>query len=167
MTPEITLRAALPGDFEALVDLDLVSAEHHVAVDPRRYRLPDRSAVATFLRRRLADPSREVVVAEVQGRVVARLDVDVVEPPDEGSIVQPIPTLDVGVSVLPEWRGHGIGHRLMAAADAIARERGIGRIVLDMHAENDGALRLYRSLGYREYGYVMDRWLDRDPAAAG
>jgi diamine N-acetyltransferase len=160
MTFAVTIRAARPTDFEALVDLDVASAEHHRVVDPRRYRVPDRRAIAAFLRRRLDEPSSEVLVAEVDGAVVGRLDFGLVEAPDEGSILAPIPTLDIGLSVLPAWRRHGIGRRLMAAAEATARTRGIHRIMLDMHADNESALALYRSLGYREYGLVMDRWLD-------
>src|SRR5688572_25717323 len=93
-TVEIRPRAA--SDFEALVELDLASARHHAGLDPEFYRVPERAAVAEFLARRLTDPDREVLVALVDGEVVGTVDVTLVEPPDPGSIVRPVPTADLG-----------------------------------------------------------------------
>jgi GNAT superfamily N-acetyltransferase len=155
----IEIRARREEDFEALVELDLDSARHHVALDPDLYRLPARDAVADFLRRRLADPAREVLVAVVDGRVVGEVDVRIEEAPDPGSILRPVPTADLGISVAEGWRGQGIGEALMAAAEASARRRGAERIVLDMHAANGGARRFYHRLGYREFGRLLRRRL--------
>lgn len=51
--------------------------------------------------------------------------------------------------VLPERRGGGIGTALVAAVEeAVARRAGT-RLVLTVGIANDGAVRLYRRLGYR------------------
>ena len=155
----MTIRAARPADFDALVELDLSSAIHHAGLDPELYRVPERTAVADFLRRRLADPDREVLVAEADGAVVGTVDVTLAEDPDPGSIIRPVPTVDIGISVLEGWRDRGVGHALMAAAEASAVARGARRIILDMSAANVGALRFYRSLGYAEYGLLLRREL--------
>ena len=155
----VTIRAARPADFEALVELDWSSAVHHARLEPDFYRVPERTAIADFLRRRLADPDREVLVAEADGAVVGMVDVTLDEEPDPGSIVRPVPTADIGISVLEDWRGRGVGHALMAAAEASATARGARRIMLDMSAANVGALRFYRSLGYGEYGLLLRREL--------
>lgn len=157
------IRPAVASDFEALVDLDLSSARHHAALDPDFYHVPPRAAVAAFLERRLADPDREALVAEVDGEVVGMVDVTAQESPDPGSIIRPIPSVDIGISVADGWRGKGIGHALMAAAEARARERGAGMVVLDMSAENRDALRFYRGLGYREFGLFLRREILSDP----
>ena len=154
---EPSVRRATTDDVGALIDLDLASARHHAALDPGLYRVPDRAAVAAFLRRRLADPDREVLVAEVDGAVVGAVDVTLAEEPDPGSIVAPMATADLGISVLETWRGRGIGHLLMAAAEATARSRGAERIILDMSAANVDALRFYRSLGFRDHELVLRR----------
>ena len=153
----MTIRAARPADFEALVELDLSSAVHHAGLEPDSYRVPERTAIADFLRRRLADPDREVLVAEADGAVVGTVDVTLAEDPDPGSIIRPVPTVDIGISVLEGWRDRGVGHALMAAAEASAVARGARRIILDMSAANVGALRFYRSLGYAEYGLLLRR----------
>jgi ribosomal protein S18 acetylase RimI-like enzyme len=156
---EVTIRPALPADREALVDLDLASAAHHAALDPNLYRVADRDAVARFLDRRLADPDRQVLVAVAGGAVVGMVDVTMEGPPDEGSVDQPIQTADLGISVLGAWRNRGVGHALMAAAEALARERGAEQIVLDMASANVDALRFYRGLGYAEHGLLLRRSL--------
>ena len=52
-----TVRRATTDDVGALIDLDLASARHHAALDPGLYRVPDRAAVAAFLRPRLRNLS--------------------------------------------------------------------------------------------------------------
>lgn len=50
----------------------------------------------------------------------------------------------------PDWRGKGIGHRLLAAADEEARRSGCTFLELSVDAENPGARRLYASIGFEE-----------------
>ncbi len=155
------MRARRADDLEALVELDLSSARHHASIDPEHYLVPDRDDVRAFLERRLADPDRAVLVAEVDGRVVGAVDITMVGPRDPGSIVRPIPTADLGISVAEDWRDRGIGHTLMVAAEANARGRGAERMILDMSTANEGALRFYHGLGFREYGHLLLRSLPR------
>jgi len=49
-------------------------------------------------------------------------------------------------------RGSGLGRALVTAAIERARERGCRRLELDTAEENEPALRLYRSLGFRSGG---------------
>ncbi|MEU6539973.1 GNAT family N-acetyltransferase [Streptomyces sp. NPDC047000] len=48
--------------------------------------------------------------------------------------------------------GRGVGRALTAALIADARQSGIEVLTLDARGDNSVALRLYRSLGFREYG---------------
>jgi ribosomal protein S18 acetylase RimI-like enzyme len=80
-----------------------------------------------------------------------------VDPPAPGSILRPVATVDLGISVGEAWRDRGIGHELMAAAESLARDMGAMRVILDMSAANTGALRFYRGLGYREHGLLLHR----------
>jgi diamine N-acetyltransferase len=153
----VVVRRAVPEDREALIGLDVASAAYHVTLDPEFYRMPEREAVATFLDQRLANPDREVFVAVVDGVVVGQVDVTIEDDPDPGSITRPVPTADLGISVLDGWRRQGIGRALMAAAEASARARGAKQIVLDMSAANVDALQFYRSLGYAEHGLLLRR----------
>lgn len=52
--------------------------------------------------------------------------------------------------------GHGIGRALTSALIADARRAGIEVLTLDARGDNSKALRLYRSLGFSEYGRLPD-----------
>ena len=58
-----------------------------------------------------------------------------------------------GMYVAPEARGQGIARAL--AGELLARARrteGVERVILTVMADNDGAIRLYRSLGFEVWG---------------
>jgi GNAT superfamily N-acetyltransferase len=54
------------------------------------------------------------------------------------------------VFVPEELRGRGIGSKLAQAAEALARARGYAAISIGTSVANEGALRLYRRLGFRD-----------------
>jgi GNAT superfamily N-acetyltransferase len=56
------------------------------------------------------------------------------------------------VFVPTELRGQGIGTKLSEAAEQMARRRGHREISISASVANEGALRLYRRLGYRDAG---------------
>lgn len=56
------------------------------------------------------------------------------------------------LGVLPEYRGHGIARRLIAAIEERARESGQRRLGLLVDFDNADAERLYRSLGFQDAG---------------
>ena len=61
------------------------------------------------------------------------------------------------VFVPAELRGRGIGTELSEAAERMARTRGHRRISISASIANEGALRLYRRLGYRDAGLPPKR----------
>ncbi len=58
------------------------------------------------------------------------------------------------VAVLPGYRGRRIGERMLALAEAIARERGACKLTLEVLSGNAGAMRLYQRMGFANY--VLD-----------
>ena len=53
------------------------------------------------------------------------------------------------LGVTPHHRGQGIGSALVLQALHGFRREGLGRAVLEVTAQNDSAVRLYRRLGFR------------------
>ena len=53
--------------------------------------------------------------------------------------------------VAPAWRGHGVGQRLLAALETLAREAGCCKLTLEVLGGNDVAQRLYRGCGFAPY----------------
>ncbi len=56
------------------------------------------------------------------------------------------------IAVAPPARGLGIGRALLAALVAAARQRGVRRVHLEVRADNDAAISLYRRAGFRVDG---------------
>lgn len=61
------------------------------------------------------------------------------------------------VGVRREHRGHGLGRALVRWGAAEVRRRGAGDVLLSVEGANDGALRLYESLGFKR-GVEWRRW---------
>ena len=57
-------------------------------------------------------------------------------------------------------RGRGFGKDALLLAEEEARRRGLLRVGLNVFGGNEGARRLYRSLGYREVAVVMSKDLE-------
>ncbi len=53
----------------------------------------------------------------------------------------------INVAVYPEYRGKGIGRRLMLESENYAVKRKIKRMVLDVEKDNVPAISLYKNLG--------------------
>ena len=55
---------------------------------------------------------------------------------------------DLGMGVLPDYRGRGIARRLLEQCISIANSTGIHRVELEARSDNRRALELYRSTGF-------------------
>ncbi len=64
------------------------------------------------------------------------------------------------VVVLDEYRGRGIGRRMMQAAIDEAEQMGAAGVVLQVHRDNSPAMALYSSMGFQEVSGETDLWLD-------
>ncbi|HEX5958770.1 MAG TPA: GNAT family N-acetyltransferase, partial [Hyphomicrobiaceae bacterium] len=54
----------------------------------------------------------------------------------------------LGMGLVAEWRGRGIGLRLIEHAIAAARAHGLARVELQVRHDNPRALALYRKVGF-------------------
>ncbi len=61
----------------------------------------------------------------------------------------------------PARRGHGIGRRMIAAAEAWLKDRGIRKVQLMVREHNTGVVNFYEHLGYDVTPrVVMAKWID-------
>lgn len=101
--------------------------------------------------RTIRDFARQVnslfLVAESNGQIVGQLTL-------EGGKRRNVRHAAVlGITVAHGWRGQGIGRRLLEHAIRWARDgRLLTRIELHVFARNEGAIRLYRALGFELEG---------------
>jgi len=55
---------------------------------------------------------------------------------------------DLGMGVLPSYRGYGLGKRILRECISAAHARGIDRVELEVRTDNRRALELYRGSGF-------------------
>ena len=126
---------------------------YHEAVDSvareRRYlafleALPLEKSEA-FVRENLEQRNPHVV-ALIAGKVVGWCDICPIGRPvyAHGGVL--------GMGILAEHRGRGIGEALMRSALEQARTRGLTRIELTVRADNERAIALYRKIGFLDEG---------------
>jgi GNAT superfamily N-acetyltransferase len=70
-----------------------------------------------------------------------------------------------GISVRAQYRGLGLGSRLLADGVRLARDLGVYALGLDVSVDNLGAYALYQKIGFEELGYSW--WENVPPEPAG
>jgi GNAT superfamily N-acetyltransferase len=112
------------------------------------------SSLEEMHRAALEDEARVVLVAEVQGEVVAMAHIA-----PSGADNAPHRAEVQRVAVAETARGGGVGRSLMAAVEATAVERGLTLLWLTTHDETD-ACSFYEAVGYAKLG-VMPAYSQR------
>jgi ribosomal protein S18 acetylase RimI-like enzyme len=64
------------------------------------------------------------------------------------------------IAVDSRVRTGGIGRRLVRAAEAAAQAKSCADLRLEVRRDNDASLRMFRSLGYQEFGTIEDYYED-------
>jgi len=152
----LPVRAASPGDLEALVQLRLENGRVHALLDPSVYRVPNAEQVREHFAARLAekDPRSAVLVACVDGAVLGSAEVALDPPPPGHQILRPLLTAHVHLVVAEHARALGVGRNLEEAAEVWAADRGVRQLVAGIQAHNRPALLFCRCRGYRDNGLV-------------
>lgn len=68
------------------------------------------------------------------------------------------------LAVTPQARGRGVARSLLLRAEKQAREAGALYLRLEVASDNQGAIRLYRQLGYTQFGLYHDYYEDHGDA---
>jgi ribosomal protein S18 acetylase RimI-like enzyme len=157
-------------------DLDIVEplwvAVHHQHAETMPELSPYVSDGETWRARRalyselLAKPGSLLVLADLDDRVIgyglahvmAVEDTWVADTWVTGNRIGEIESL----SVLPEFRGSGLGTELLTRLEAHLRESGVDDLVLGVLPGNRDALRLYERLGYRPTWLYLSKFAGRD-----
>lgn len=126
---------------------------HDVTI--RRATMNDAAAIASLagelgypasedaMRPRLASQRERVLVAVVNDRVAAWIQLAFVETLESGTFAE-----ITGLVVAEALRGRGIGARLVDAAESWARERGVARIRVRSNSVRAETHRFYERRGY-------------------
>jgi ribosomal protein S18 acetylase RimI-like enzyme len=170
MQAQTRFRSARKEDCRAIAELYRISSdgvadyiwqglaepgEEHIQVGERRYARED--TVFSYI---------NCTVAERRGEVTGMLvafpvevpDSDVDDPDEEvDPVLKPYSELErpgsfyiCGMALFPEYRGQGLGTRMLELARQQACQRGLDELSLIVFEQNAGAKRLYERYGFRE-----------------
>jgi ribosomal protein S18 acetylase RimI-like enzyme len=152
------IRPATEADYDALCELWREMDELHASLLPGYFRRPRQPAKSPAeLAKLLRAVSETVRVAEVDGRVVALVHVQLYDTPPAETLTPRRRAHVETIVVAADARRHGLGRRLMAEAAAWGRERGAVELVLTVWAGNDAAEEFYRRLGFEPVNRVLGR----------
>ena len=107
----------------------------------------DQEQEAQFLEEKTKSPNEIELIAIVDGKVVGSAGIEAV-----GKKYKVKHRAEFGISLLKKYWGIGLGKALTKACIQCAREAGYDQLELNVAAENERALSLYRSLGFTEFG---------------
>lgn len=144
----ITLRTPSEADAQAMIDLMLgcYAETEYLTSTPEEFLVTVQDEI-NFLRR-FEQAERECMIgAFVDGRLVGNVAIRLV-----GGMKRVRHRASLGISVLKEYWGRGIGSMLMDAAIQTAESAGYAQIELQTAADNERAIRLYQKFGFEQYG---------------
>jgi ribosomal protein S18 acetylase RimI-like enzyme len=145
---EVVLRSIRWEDLDDSIEFinSLVDEGAEILVDKKVLRADE----ADWLGKRLARADKgEIIdiVAEVDGRMVANSEVE-----KRSGLRSHVGYLGIGVKA--EYRGIGIGTKIMQALKEESRTAGLKILVLDTFATNKTAQALYRKMGFQDAGRI-------------
>lgn len=146
---ELLVRNAVASDARALRD---VMQRTHGETDyllsyPDEQSVDDEQEARSLVETERSDNEVELV-AVVDGKIVGSAGVAAV-----GGRRKVLHRARFGISVLKDYWGLGIGRVLMEASIDCARRAGYTQLELEVVADNERALSLYRRVGFEEYGH--------------
>lgn len=150
MPENLIIRKAHPSDITELVSLlqILFSIEADFTPDPEKQR---RGLELMF-----ADAERRcLIVAEKDGKIAGMGSAQLVVSTAEGALSG----LVEDMVLYPEYRGRGIGRKILTALERWCYQQGATRIQLLADRENEPALRFYAKLGWEKTQLICLRKL--------
>lgn len=151
---QVHVRVAVSDDADGIALVFVESAVHHARLDPDRYSVPAVASISARYRSgerngMQASTDDVTLVAERSGEIVGFVDARLDRSPDP--MHRDLLYCHIGeVAVSAKYRSHGIGGRLLRAAEDWGRRNGADFAYLEYHADNSRAGEFYqRRMGYR------------------
>jgi GNAT superfamily N-acetyltransferase len=162
----VKIRQAVMEDSSDIARLFLISSDGLAEYIGSLIAEPDETVAEAgarrYAREGVAFSFENCLIAELDGRTVGMahsfpMEADPDAKPESDPVLKPYSELEdygslylSGLAVDEGNRDAGIGTQLMVAVNRHAKEKSIPRISLICFERNDGAMRLYQRLGFRE-----------------
>jgi RimJ/RimL family protein N-acetyltransferase len=145
---EVTIRAGVEKDAPSLLATlsAYISENEGMVWEPDEYRKSEEE-IREWIGGMLEDPREILILAETHGVIVGNIDFHA------GGRKRTAHVGELGMGMLPSWRGRGLGtlllNRLIQWAEQVPR---LEKINLSVMATNARAISLYRKCGFQEEG---------------
>jgi len=152
---DVTVRDATEADLDRVAELWAEMIDLHYDLDQRFWRRkPDGSEVfRKWMAESLDDEKRVLIVADVAGRVAGFVHGELTDAPPALEDKSLAYISDVAVAF--EFRGKGVGRKLMAAAEQRLAELGAKGVTLAAAVKNDSAVGFYEAVGFEHHLLTM------------
>ena len=138
----ILIRPILPDEMTILDDFLYEAIFVPQGVDPPPHSIIENNDLQVYVRDFGESPHDHCLVAECDGKIVGAVWSRMMN--DYGHIDNQTPSL--AISLFKEYRGQGIGTRLLCQMLDLLRQKGYGQVSLSVQKENY-ALRMYKKAG--------------------
>lgn len=144
----IVLRTPSENDAQAMIDMMLgcYGETEFLSCSPEEFQVTVQDEIS-FMRRFEMSERECMISAFVDGKLVGNVSIYQV-----GGMKRVRHRANLGISVLKDYWGRGVGSMLMDAAIQTAESVGYGQIELQTAADNERAIRLYQKFGFEQYG---------------
>ena len=102
---------------------------------------------ADFLKKKTESENEIEIIAIVDGEVAGTAGINAL-----GNKYKVKHRAEFGIAIMKKYWGLGLGGALTKACIDCAKEAGYTQLELDVVAENEGAISLYKKMGFTEYG---------------
>jgi len=140
---QFVVRKAGSSDLDAVLRL-------YASIGAPTDRSLDRDEALALFDRIAADPDQHIYVALVDTRLVGTFMLAILPNLAHGGA--PVAIVE-SVVVDPEWRGRGLGRRMMLWAIETSRRAGCYKLALSSNVARTDAHRFYERLGFERHGY--------------
>ncbi|MBW3593951.1 MAG: GNAT family N-acetyltransferase [Actinobacteria bacterium] len=143
-----TVRQATLEDLDGVFDVyaEVAAERVHIGGEPPI----DRDARLAKWREHFDRPHHVTFVAVADGRIVGSASITWAG------------ASEIGMAILSEWRGKGIGSALLEALIAWAERDGSHKMELYVWPHNDAAIALYEKFGFEREGYLKRHYRRRN-----
>lgn len=157
----VIIRSPGEGDAAAMVEyLKQTSAEtEYLSRYPEEVETSPEEIVreAEFLKSMANSPCNMMIAAFLGNKVIGNISLNCV-----GERIKLRHRGSIGIAVLKEYWGLGLGHKLMEEAIQSAGMLGFELLELGVMDGNDNAIKLYLNMGFQEYGRMHDAFRMKD-----
>lgn len=102
-----------------------------------------------FIKNCISDENTFFLVGEIDGRIIANCSVGLVQ-----NKKRYLHRAAMGIAVLKDYWSQGIGRILMQECIDWCKEKGVEQLELEVVAQNNRAVSMYKSFGFEVYGTV-------------